>query len=671
MSSKNNFFETKKESSGIFNVKSSIESERNHLISRVTEINQEKGKEVIEEAPEFSEGDKKTESEIHFVTSKFKAHERSKRRNPSESSLASNTFLLKIKDKKSEKETSCIESEKPKEMTSNLISKGSNLFILDTLTSNFKLTRSKREDEKENEINHSESKREDDNLTEECECNSNSDDKSHENSESYSGSNTHSEYSEEARDQVEDLEKVKHENAKKLWGKAKNIIKGITSFQKMRKNLQLYGTSDEEFDEKNPEKYLNKLKRIQTSHDIKENEANNGKNKHCCHFSVPVLDPDGKIMNIWNMIIFILMIYTAIIMPYRVAFINVDSETWQQIENAVDLIFFVDVLVTLNVSYYDNDNTLVTSRKKIFLTYLKSWLIVDLVASFPQNLIFNSQQTSSIANKTDILRLARLTRLYRLVRIIRFLKIAKFFKKVAFIQKIQDFFSINYGISRLISFLFTTLIISHLVGCLWYILPLLYDEQINWVVQTNLQNQDSFRLYLFSLYWSFATIFTVGFGDIHAYNTIEYVISIFWMLFGVGFYSFTIGTLSSVLVNMDTRENILKSKLAILNEFSKETMLSSTLKERVKKILVYNSQKNVFSWMDKQEIFNELPANLKFEIAKSMRCGFLKDILFFASKDDAFIAMIVPFLLPLNFQEKEPIYKKLDHPNASKFLFKI
>ena len=46
---------------------------------------------------------------------------------------------------------------------------------------------------------------------------------------------------------------------------------------------------------------------------------------------------------------------------------------------------------------------------------------------------------------------------------------------------------------------------------------------------------------------------------------------------------------------------------------------------------------------------------------------FKKDINFFHDKDDAFVAMIVPFLQPLNFQEREPIYKKHDHPNASIF----
>jgi CRP-like cAMP-binding protein len=488
-------------------------------------------------------------------------------------------------------------------------------------------------------------------------------------SSSYSSSSSDDD---EEKDQVVELQeeapkKPKNDKAMKLWGKLKNIVKGMFNFQKMTKNLQLYGTSEEQFDENNPEAYLKKLRRIQTVADFKD-EKSEHHNKFCC--KIPVFNPDGNLMMGWNILVMLLMFYTAIIMPYRVSFIEEDDPNWVVLENIIDMVFFSDVLVTLNLAYYDKDNIYIDSRKKIFVTYLKSWLIIDIVASFPQNLVLNSNN-SSLAKSTDILRLARLSRLYRLIRIIRFLKIAKFFRKVALVQRIQDFLRINYGISRLISFLFTTLIISHLVGCLWYILPKIYDEQINWVTQSGLQDEEPFRLYLFSIYWSFATIFTVGFGDIHAYNAIEYLISIFWMLFGVGFYSFTIGTLSSVLVNMDTRENILKGKLAILNQFSKETKLSSNLKEKIKKILIYNSQKNVFSWLDKQEIFNELPANLKFEIAKSMRNGFLKDILFFTPKYDSFIAMIVPFLLPLNFQNKEPIYKKNDHPTASNFLFTI
>jgi CRP-like cAMP-binding protein len=566
------------------------------------------------------------------------------------------------------------------EENTNFVKRGSNLMILNTLNNNFKLSntiynegdnKTQGNDIKDylnlSEKEEFDEEEDEENLKEEnsrivnntlIEGNNNGEEVT-ENSD---------EDKEEANDKVdshleEGEDKEKKEKVLKLWERARKMLKGITSFQKMNKNLQLYGTSDDVFDEKHPEKYLAKLKRIQTTNEVKDESKN--RNSKCC--DIPVFMPESIFINFWNVIVSLLMIYTALIMPYRVSFIDTDDPNWEIVENVIDFLFFTDILININLAYIsEHDNTLIKSRKKIFFQYLKSWMIVDIIASFPQNLVF--QSASVVLKKSDFLRIARLPKLYRLVRIVRFLKIAKFFRKISFIQKLQDFFNINFGVSRLFSFLFTTLILSHLVGCLWYIIPKLYDEQNSWVVKSGLRDEPTLRLYLFSLYWSFSTIFTVGFGDIHAYNTVEYVISIIWMLFGVGFYSFTIGTLSSVLVNMDTRENILKFKLSILNEFAKETKLSSNLKERVKKILIYNSQKNVFSWIDKQEIFNELPANLKCDIAKSMREGFLKDIAFFNSKEDAFVAMIVPFLVPLNFQEKEPIYKKSDHPNAIYFL---
>jgi hypothetical protein len=54
---------------------------------------------------------------------------------------------------------------------------------------------------------------------------------------------------------------------------------------------------------------------------------------------------------------------------------------------------------------------------------------------------------------------------------------------------------------------------------------------------------------------------------------VEKSVSILWMVFGVGFYSFTIGTLSSLLGSMDTRSNLVSQKLQIINEFCKEAKI--------------------------------------------------------------------------------------------------
>ncbi len=68
-----------------------------------------------------------------------------------------------------------------------------------------------------------------------------------------------------------------------------------------------------------------------------------------------------------------------------------------------------------------------------------------------------------------------------------------------------------------------------------------------------MNDQTDYELYLACIYWAISTIATVGLGDIHANNDLEKILSIIWMLLGAGFYSFTIGSLSGVFANLDTR----------------------------------------------------------------------------------------------------------------------
>ena len=60
------------------------------------------------------------------------------------------------------------------------------------------------------------------------------------------------------------------------------------------------------------------------------------------------------------------------------------------------------------------------------------------------------------------------------------------------------------------------------------------------------------------------TLTTVGYGDISASNSMERMMSIIVMLGGVFFYSYTIGTISSLLGDMDRRRANLEGKLNAL-----------------------------------------------------------------------------------------------------------
>ncbi len=94
-----------------------------------------------------------------------------------------------------------------------------------------------------------------------------------------------------------------------------------------------------------------------------------------------MIHPDKNISFIWNIILAALLIYTATIMPFRLAFVDhVDYNAWFFVEMLIDVLFFVDVIVNLLTAYYTSDGELITRRRDILLTYLRSWMLLDIVA---------------------------------------------------------------------------------------------------------------------------------------------------------------------------------------------------------------------------------------------------------------------------------------------------
>lgn len=70
--------------------------------------------------------------------------------------------------------------------------------------------------------------------------------------------------------------------------------------------------------------------------------------------------------------------------------------------------------------------------------------------------------------------------------------------------------------------------------------------------------------YILSFYWAITTICTVGFGDIYPVNFIEKIFNIIWIMVGVAFYSYTVGTLTTILNNLNKKKSTISSRFAFL-----------------------------------------------------------------------------------------------------------
>lgn len=95
----------------------------------------------------------------------------------------------------------------------------------------------------------------------------------------------------------------------------------------------------------------------------------------------------------------------------------------------------------------------------------------------------------------------------------------------------------------------------------------------NWIYVKGLQDADYGELYITAFYFTVTTLVTVGYGDITANNQQEKIMCIFLMVLGVVSFSLATGALASIITSYDSKEAMLKEKIAVLNDISNEYIL--------------------------------------------------------------------------------------------------
>lgn len=212
---------------------------------------------------------------------------------------------------------------------------------------------------------------------------------------------------------------------------------------------------------------------------------------------------------IWNTIISICLLYTALILPVQVSFYPHVKTVFSVVEILTAIIFSLDVFVNFNRSFLRKDHTYEVNRKRIAIQYLKTWFVVDFIACVPiTRFIENSHPMN------QHLKLLKLHKVFNLIRIFRIVSEIKDRGTKKEIEKMRNFFHyINTGNEIFYMQLFTNIIAIHNFACLVYYLPVYYSSERNWVLARNIQHRSNLEKYLFSVHWVIETFVTVGFGE--------------------------------------------------------------------------------------------------------------------------------------------------------------
>ncbi len=82
--------------------------------------------------------------------------------------------------------------------------------------------------------------------------------------------------------------------------------------------------------------------------------------------------------------------FSAIVTPVRVSFLEIHNPLWISIEVFTDLVFTLDIIFSFFTAYYNRVEVLISSKRTISLSYLKSWFILDIIAILPLDYITNT-----------------------------------------------------------------------------------------------------------------------------------------------------------------------------------------------------------------------------------------------------------------------------------------
>ncbi|XP_061031251.1 potassium voltage-gated channel subfamily H member 6 isoform X3 [Eubalaena glacialis] len=239
---------------------------------------------------------------------------------------------------------------------------------------------------------------------------------------------------------------------------------------------------------------------------------------------------------VWDWLILLLVIYTAIFTPYSAAFLLGDQDEPQRadcgytcsplttVDLIVDIMFVVDIVINFRTTYVNTNDEVVSHPRRIAVHYFKGWFLIDVVAAIPFDLLIFRTGSDETTTLIGLLKTARLLRLVRVARKL-------------------DRYS-EYGAAVLFLLMCTFALIAHWLACI-------------------------------------CSLTSVGFGNVSPNTNSEKVFSICVMLIGSLMYASIFGNVSAIIQRLYSGTARYHTQMLRVKEFIRFHQIPNPLRQRL------------------------------------------------------------------------------------------
>merc|ERR1711871_287488 len=355
----------------------------------------------------------------------------------------------------------------------------------------------------------------------------------------------------------------------------------------------------------------------------------------------------------WDMVGMVMVLYTAIVTPYDVSFLEPELDALFFFNRIVDTFFFADMVLQFFIMPQDANGRYIKNQREVAMRYLKGWFIIDFVSVLPFDVI-GMAADSDDASQLKVLRVIRVMRLVKLLRIIRVNRV---------FRRWENMYSINYSVFGLYCYILFVFASTHWFGCFYHLVRYVENTNPNWVVANTSPSDNKGEVYMFSIHWATQTISSIGYGDVGPQTTAERTFVTIFMFIGGVIFAFALGEICGAVASLSKKVTAYHTLVDDFNKFAEDVSLPNVLRVKCRQFFKHKYTNNTLKESEVGDILDQMTDHLKMEVALYIHTDWIKEVPFFKQCPETFVVHLAVSMKIRTFTPKEAIYCPGDEAN--------
>ena len=321
--------------------------------------------------------------------------------------------------------------------------------------------------------------------------------------------------------------------------------------------------------------------------------------------------PDSYVKAIWDISILILSIILCFIIPYCLCFnaaLSIDG-----LAALTDIAFILDIIIQTNSAYFVR-GSLVSIRIEILKYYAESWLLLDIIAGIPFDILLSGVGLSDTKDIT-------ITHVLFHKKSLWLLKLLKICKYRVSVYKIQYLFPNPkiYSALTLLKHITIAALPAHWAAC---ILNSLFESALAKGIDITAGWDTNRTRYLRFLERAVQTMTSVGYGDVSIPTTEVKIYSMVFMICTSTLLGYFVGGFKYAIIKSNEADYYFRDILLDFKRFAEKTKLKESLRTKIISYIKYLKDVSSTNILNENEILSVLSLPLREQMSTYVR-GFI------------------------------------------------